>query len=108
MFSKVAADQLVPTDDTSMGARSRYGLAGGMVSANGALQASPGAAQLPGAEAGIVTAAPGQNLERGTDLRERVGKVGHAEAPAGQVDAIVADLPLRLIRRERGEGDMLD
>ena len=50
IFSKVAGDHLVPTDATSMGARSRYGLRGGMVSAQVAVRAQPGAAQLPGAQ----------------------------------------------------------
>ena len=47
IFSKVAGDHLVPTDATSMGARSRYGLRGGMVSAQAQCGHSPAPRNCP-------------------------------------------------------------
>jgi hypothetical protein len=47
MFSKVAGVQDVPTDDTSIGVRSTYGLAGGIVSANGQVEHTPAPRSWP-------------------------------------------------------------
>lgn len=72
------------------------------------MAAQPGAAQLPGAEAGVVAAASREGLQSPVDQGERVSEVGHPEAPAGQVDAVVADLTLRLGGRQAGQRDVLD
>ena len=47
IFSNVAGDQAVPTEDTSMGARSRYGSRGGMVSAQAQCGHSPAPRSCP-------------------------------------------------------------